>query len=52
MKKHLLNLALIAAASQPLAAYSGDAQHQTEIAKLGAGVMPFDLNATTHKRCI
>lgn len=48
MNKHLLYLALVSAASLPLTACSGDAQHHAEVAKLGADVMPFQLNATTH----
>lgn len=48
MKKHLLCVALAAVTSLPLAARSADAQRQTEVAKLGADVMPFSLKATTH----
>jgi hypothetical protein len=40
--------ALIGALAFSLGAHGADAQRQADIARRGAGVMPFDLKATTH----
>jgi hypothetical protein len=48
MTQHFRRAALAALVSLPLVALAADAQRQAEVAKLGAGVMPFSLKATTH----
>jgi hypothetical protein len=44
----LLRSTLFALSMLPLAAYAADAQRHEEVARLGADVMPFSLDATTH----
>lgn len=48
MKLPLLHTALAVLVGLPLATAAQDAQRQAEVAKRGADVMPFSLNATTH----
>lgn len=48
MSKHLRRTALAVLVVLPLLAGAADEQRQSEVAKLGADVMPFSLNATTH----
>lgn len=48
VKKLSICLTLVVFSSLPLAAQSADTQRQAEVAKLGADVMPFNLQATTH----
>jgi hypothetical protein len=48
MTKYLLHATLVALFAAPLAAHAADAERQAEVAKLGAGMMPFSLRATTH----
>ena len=48
MTKHFRRAALAVLVSLPLLAHAADAQRQAEVAKLGADVMPFSLQATTH----
>jgi hypothetical protein len=48
MTQHFRRAALAVLVSLPLLAHAADAQRQAEVAKLGADVMPFSLQATTH----
>lgn len=48
MTKHFCRAAMAIFISLPLMAHAADAQRQAEVAKLGADVMPFSLQATTH----
>lgn len=49
MTKHFRRAALAVFVSVPLVVHAAaDAQRQAEVAKLGADVMPFNLQATTH----
>ncbi|MEO5736705.1 MAG: aspartate carbamoyltransferase [Variovorax sp.] len=51
MKRHFLQiigLALVALAGVPEATLAADAKRQGEVARRGADVMPFSLEATTH----
>lgn len=48
MKMLVMSLAVCISAGLSISAVAGDAQRQAEVARLGADVMPFSLNATTH----
>lgn len=49
MAKHLLRATLAALISLPFVVHAAaDSQRQAEVARLGADVMPFSLQATTH----
>lgn len=48
MPKSFFQAALVVLLASPLAALAADAQRQAEVAQLGADVMPFSLQATTH----
>jgi hypothetical protein len=48
MKHTLLPIALALSMALPLAAHSADTARQAEVARRGADVMPFRLDATTH----
>jgi hypothetical protein len=48
MKKSIVSLALCVSCAAAVAAPAADAERQAEVAKLGADVMPFRLEATTH----
>ncbi len=48
MTLQLRHAALAVLVFLPLAAHCSDAQRQAEVARLGADVMPFSLEATTH----
>ena len=48
MTKFLLHAVTLAFLASPLAAVAADGPRQTEVARLGADVMPFSLNATMH----
>jgi hypothetical protein len=48
MTKCLVHGAFLALFTLTIVTHAADAQRQTEVAKLGADVMPFSLKATTH----
>lgn len=48
MKIHLLIAVLLVSTSFPICSLAADATRQTEVAKHGAEVMPFQLKATRH----
>jgi len=48
MKHTLLPFALALSMALPLASHSADTERQAEVARRGADVMPFRLDATTH----
>lgn len=48
MKSLFLRATLVAAFTLPHGAFAADARRQAEVATLGADVMPFSLQATTH----
>jgi hypothetical protein len=48
MTKHLRKAAFAALVFLPFIAHAADPQRQAEVARLGADVMPFSLEATTH----
>jgi hypothetical protein len=48
MTQHLLHVALLALFAALPVAHAADTQRQAEVAKRGADVMPFSLEATTH----
>ena len=48
MTKHMLRAAMAAFILLPLSSHATDLARQAEVARRGADVMPFDLEATTH----
>jgi hypothetical protein len=48
MTKYLLPATIMALLGAPITASAADTEHQADVAKRGADVMPFSLKATTH----